>query len=460
MNLIWLRNDLRLHDHLGFQLAQQSQQHIAVVYILPQHWLQPDKAGLNRLATAKARFLRASLIDLHRSLYLQNITLQILHGDPVELLQRWYQEQPFQLLTHSAQAPEEKQWLTQLEQSGIEISTYDSQTLFSQQQMQPLLQQWPSSFSQFRRHIENKLKPDVAASRPPITLTLFGQESPFITQMPWPDDFSSTQQQSNFHLTGGESSAENWLTHYLWQSRAIAHYKSTRNQLYGSDYSSQLSAFLACGCLSVRKVWHAIKEYEAVYGSDEHSYWLQFELLWREYFHWSLRVNGPTYFHYNGISQAKLTPPELNKDHWRAWQQASTGMPMIDAGLIELKHTGFVSNRMRQWLASYFINDLNLDWRLGARFFEQHLIDFDVASNWGNWAYLAGMGHDPRAQPGQGRYFSLNKQLHQYDPELIHLHHWLPQLRHCSLQHIVDHQSGRHPLANYRSPVQLLGAAN
>jgi deoxyribodipyrimidine photo-lyase len=453
MNLIWLRNDLRLHDHPGFAMAQQQQQPVAVVFILPQSWLQADQFGLDRLAKEKARFLRACLIDLHRNLYLQNIPLQILHGDPVELLQRWHQKQPFTLLTHSAQAPEESQWLTQLDAAGIEVTTYENQTLFSQQQMQPLLQQWPASFSQFRRQIEKRLQPEVATPQPPVSLTQPGQEAPFVTHVPWPADFSSAREQSGFHLRGGESSAENWLTHYLWQSRAIAHYKTTRNQLCGREYSSQLSAFLAWGCLSVRKVWHAIKDYEKTHGADEHSYWLGFELLWREYFHWSLRVHGHRYFHYQGLSDQPLSPPPLNNRHWHAWQQAATGVPMIDAGLIELQQTGFCSNRMRQWLASFFINDLKLDWRLGARFFEQHLTDFDVASNWGNWAYLAGMGHDPRGQPGQGRYFALNKQLRQYDPELQHIHQWLPQLKSYSLEHILAHQSSEYCLPEYSAPI-------
>ncbi|ASP37319.1 deoxyribodipyrimidine photolyase [Bacterioplanes sanyensis] len=456
MNLIWLRNDLRLHDHPGFQLAQQQQQPVAVVYILPHSWLQPAELSLNRLAKAKARFLRACLIDLHRNLYLQNIPLQILYGDPVDLLSQWHQQQPFQLLTHSPQAPEESDWLQAIEQQGISTTTYDNQTLFSATQMAPLLSDWPASFSQFRRHVEKQLTVDISAAQKPVHLTNTGIEAPYITHVPWPTDFSSADNVRSFHLNGGESAGENWLTHYLWQSQSIRHYKDTRNQLVGQEYSSQLSAYLAWGCLSARKVWHAITAFEAVHGEDEHSYWLRFELLWREYFHWSMRVHGKRCFFYSALSGESLSAPALKTSHCSSWQAASTGMPVIDAGLRELKQTGFTSNRMRQWLASYFINELALDWRLGAQFFERYLIDYDVASNWGNWAYLAGVGHDPRGKPGAGRYFDLNKQLRRYDPQLSHIQQWLPELAECSVDDICAHQNGTTILANYPAPVQSL----
>jgi deoxyribodipyrimidine photo-lyase len=86
----------------------------------------------------------------------------------------------------------------------------------------------------------------------------------------------------------------------------------------------------------------------------------------------------------------------------------------------ELKATGWMSNRMRQIVASYFIYDLDQDWRVGAAYFESQLIDYDVSSNWGNWAYIAGVGNDPRA----GRKFNLEKQEEQYDKEKRYQNLW------------------------------------
>ena len=103
------------------------------------------------------------------------------------------------------------------------------------------------------------------------------------------------------------------------------------------------------------------------------------------------------------------------------WINGQTGVPFIDANMMELKLTGFMSNRGRQNVASYLCNDLKVDWRYGAAYFEQQLVDYDVCNNWGNWAYLAGVGNDPRAN----RYFNIAKQAAMYDPDGSFQQLWL-----------------------------------
>jgi deoxyribodipyrimidine photo-lyase len=100
-------------------------------------------------------------------------------------------------------------------------------------------------------------------------------------------------------------------------------------------------------------------------------------------------------------------------------------------------------------MASYFIHQLKLDWRLGARWFEMYLADADVASNYGNWAYIAGCGHDPRPQ----RQFNLNRQLRQYDPHAEHIHYWCPELSGENATNIIRHQTGEQILPLYPAPV-------
>lgn len=95
------------------------------------------------------------------------------------------------------------------------------------------------------------------------------------------------------------------------------------------------------------------------------------------------------------------------------WCAGRTGHALVDAGMRELESTGWLSNRMRQIVASYLIHDLGSDWRAGAAWFESRLIDFDVFSNQGNWAYIAGRGTDPRG----GRRFDPDKQAREHDPD-------------------------------------------
>ena len=451
MQLLWLRNDLRLHDHPGFALAQQRDEPLAVLYILPSHWQQADSKGINRLSPIKARFLRTCLIQLHRALYSENIRLTLTCGDPLEVLRQIYSQTPFQLLTQAPQAPEESDWLAEIQQQ-IPTTLYESQTLFEPEQLAPLLsvEKFPASFSGFRRQLEKKLKPEVCKATAPLSLRLSDWTPSVPGNIQWPDDWQLPAQ-PGFNRLGGEQPGLKWMKEYIWQRRAISHYKATRNQLTGDDYSSQLSPWLAWGCLSVRTVWQQISDYEEEFGADEHSGWLKQELLWREFFHWSLRVHGSSFFRYEGIKTdaVETSPPQFDESRWQAWCEARTGFPMIDAGQQELMQSGFVSNRLRQILASFFIHELQLDWRLGARWFEQHLIDFDVASNWGNWSYIAGSGHDPR----NGRYFMLNKQLRQYDPQLSHIRLWLKGFESTTLEQVCDHQQGKVLFGDYPAPI-------
>lgn len=108
---------------------------------------------------------------------------------------------------------------------------------------------------------------------------------------------------------------------------------------------------------------------------------------------------------------------------WR-WAEGQTGIPFVDANMRELNQTGFMSNRGRQNVASFLVNDLGIDWRWGASYFESMLIDYDACSNWGNWMYVAGVGNDPR----ENRYFNILKQAQNYDKKGEYIRHWIPEL--------------------------------
>ena len=117
-----------------------------------------------------------------------------------------------------------------------------------------------------------------------------------------------------------------------------------------------------------------------------------------------------------GLSPLNSFYPE----RFQKWRNGSTPYPIVNACMNELKATGFLSNRGRQIVASCFINELSMDWRYGAAYFESVLIDYDVASNWGNWQYLAGVGADTRGK----RHFNLEKQTQQFDPDGRYIELW------------------------------------
>jgi len=212
------------------------------------------------------------------------------------------------------------------------------------------------------------------------------------------------------HGRGGESSGLAHLRRYLtppWPDR----YKQTRNALQGRHTSSHWSPWLATGALSVRTIWAALRAYQDTHGANDGTYWLWFELLWRDNFRFLHLQHGRQLYAARGLSQLPR-PRHFPKDFQR-WCDGQTGERIVDAGMRELAATGFTSNRMRQIVASYLVHDLACDWRAGAAWFESQLVDFDVCSNQGNWLYVSGRGTDPRV----GRRFNPSKQTQDHDPQ-------------------------------------------
>ena len=174
------------------------------------------------------------------------------------------------------------------------------------------------------------------------------------------------------------------------------------------------------GSLSAKQIYWEVKSYEKKVLKNSSTYWLIFELLWRDYFKFVSMKYGNKIFHINGISSVKR---EWNYDTKKinAWINGKTKEPFIDSNMIELQKTGWMSNRGRQNVASYLTKDLKIDWRIGAAYFESMLIDYDVHSNYGNWMYNAGVGNDPLPD----RKFNPKIQSERYDPNKNFQKLWL-----------------------------------
>ena len=225
---------------------------------------------------------------------------------------------------------------------------------------------------------------------------------------------------------GGETAALARLKYYLWDTDLIQNYKESRNGLLGGDYSSKLSSWLANGCLSPKTVYAELRRYERERKSNESTYWLFFELLWRDYFRLMGKKHGSKLFQKGGLLGEEI--PDLHNDMrlFEIWAKGKTGVPFIDANMRELAATGFMSNRGRQNVASFLVKDLKVNWQIGAEWFESLLVDYDVCSNYGNWNYIAGVGNDPR----ENRYFNILTQALRYDEQGDYVKHWCCELSH------------------------------
>lgn len=425
--IIWFKNDLRLHDNETLVKAIEASENIIPVYCFDDAHFITTKYGTKKTGSFRAQFLLESLVDLDNNLRAIGSGLIIVKGKPEEELLKIatiYRATKLFAKTEVGYEEQltEKNVINALDTINCSFHKFSTSTLYYVNDLPFSINNLPDIFSNFRRQVEKEstikytFKKPKSISSPAIpalalpTLAQLGLEKQTI------DPRAAIQ------FVGGETEAHKRLQHYFTDTKAISKYKETRNGLIGANYSSKFSAWLAHGCISARTIYDALKEYEKNFDENESTYWLYFELLWRDYFYFVMQKFGKKLFLKNGIKQ-NVPIPNFNKVGYSKWINALTNIDFIDANMLELKLTGFMSNRGRQNVASFFCNDFKLDWRYGAAYFEEQLIDYDVASNWGNWAYLAGVGNDPRAN----RYFNIEKQAKDYDRDKSYRNLWLQE---------------------------------
>ncbi|WP_339080514.1 DASH family cryptochrome [Pseudomonas sp. TMP9] len=428
--LLWFKQDLRLDDHLALQ-AGLAAECLLPVYVLDPVQLQLNPFGMRRMGVQRMRFLLESLMALDSQLRQRGSRLLVHIGTPEQVIPQLVAQLKLdRVLTLEEIAPDEQAQIARVATSlgHVVLQQAPANHLLRSEDLPFSLDQIPHVFSRFRTLIEKRVQvfqprqaPDHLPCLPEGALALL-QPLPTLSQLGLGEPLSVPA--SAFPFSGGEPAALARLRDYLWQSQGVRQYKDTRNGMIGSEYSSKFSPWLANGSLSARRVIAELRRHEAQFKRNDSTEWLWVEMLWRDFFRWTLLRHGSALFKAGGLQAHEYAPLQVDQ-RFQEWSRGLTGMPLVDANMRELAATGFMSNRGRQVVASYLINDLQQDWRHGAAWFEEHLIDYDPASNWGNWAYLAGVGNDPR----QNRVFNALRQARAYDPDAHYVSLWLPELR-------------------------------
>jgi len=425
-SIVWFKTDLRLQDNETLIKAIAQSDEIIPVYCLDESQFELTDFGFQKTGSFRAQFLLESLHDLDKNLRALGSGLVVVKGKPdVEIPKIVKHYKASKVYAKREVSYEEKQTeaLVQAELFKIkcELETFSTSTLYHAEDLPFSIKDIPDIFSNFRKKTEKESLIRSAFEKP----SQINSPELDVLDLPSLEDlglkFIPIDPRAAILFKGGETQAIARLNHYFFESKCISEYKETRNGLVGADYSSKFSAWLALGCISPRFIFLELQKYEQQFGANESTYWLVFELLWRDYFRFMMKKYNVKLFQQAGIQDKEILINQHNTDKLQNWMEGKTGVDFVDANMIELKLTGFMSNRGRQNVASYFCNDLKLDWRFGAAYFEQQLVDYDVCSNWGNWAYLAGVGNDPRGN----RYFNIEKQATDYDKNKFFRNLWL-----------------------------------
>ena len=415
--LVWFRNDLRLHDNeMLVEAIAKSDAILPVYFFDPRYFTQTtfetSKTGCNR-----AQFLRESAQALRTEFQRLGGDLLLLSGKPEELIPSIVEQYEISEVYHHREVGPEETGISALVEDAlwkqkINLKHFIGHTLYNKEDLPFPIRDIPDVFAQFKKKTE----------RDAIVKSCF--ESPDQVHFVENDDWGTLPQLQDLGFTeapmesadstfvGGEQAGLQHISDLLAEHSAI--YLKSTIKGGGDKFSSKLSAWLALGCLSPRKVYWLVKGAEQRFGSNNNFNQLLLGLLLRDYYRFMFKKHGIKFFQEPGFEALIHTPEKPDDFALNQWKNGETGHQMVDRYMKELNAHGFISHTARLLVATYFVHVLKIHWTNGAAYFEEKLIDYSAASNWGNWANVAGAGLDLKSK----NMFDLEKQLKALELDL------------------------------------------
>lgn len=415
-HLVWFRNDLRVTDNSSLTKACEGKKIIGI-YCFDPKLFQETPFGFKKTEKFRAKFLIESVNDLREALKKLNISLLVYLDFPdkiiPEIINKFAIDAVFIQREWTQEEAECLELVKKNSKSNVSfIENYD-QFLFHPDDVPfKSFSKIPEVFTEFRKRVEKtsrvRLPLPIPKVRKSENLLEISTEIPTLNKLGLQEFVIDSR--SAFKFSGGENAALERLEYYFWTTQKLSFYKKTRNGMVGTDYSSKFSPWFTNGSISARTIYNEIIAYEKQIIKNQDTYWLIFELIWRDYFKYISLKHGNKIFKIGGILNKNYTW-NISEEKLKKWALGKTNQPFVNANMIELASTGWMSNRGRQNVASFWSKEWCMDWRVGAYYFESLLIDYDVHSNWGNWMYNSGVGNDPR-----DRKFNIKRQEELYDP--------------------------------------------
>jgi deoxyribodipyrimidine photo-lyase len=416
MTIYWFRRDLRIEDNKGFYEALKNDSEILPIFIF-------DKTILDQLAKDDARisFIHDSLTTIQATLQQKGKSLAVFYGEPLAVLQQVVNAHSVETLYANRDyepyaRARDKSVYEFLESKNIAFKSFKDQVILEKSEVTkddglpyvvytPYSKKWKETFKK-------------------TTLEHFASEDLLANIAPHSYPFLSLKEI-------GFEPATIKVTPYDVSENLIQNYEATRN-FPALNKTSYLGIYLRFGTVSIRKIIA-----KTIQEKNE-TFWN--ELIWREFFmqilwHFPHTQNASFKSKYDAIRWNN------NEAEFQKWCDGQTGYPFVDAGMRELNATGHMHNRVRMIVASFLCKHLLIDWRWGEGYFAQKLLDYEQASNVGNWQWAAGSGVD--AAP-YFRIFNPTEQIKKFDKDLHYIKKWIPELEELSYpKPIVDHKFAR-----------------
>lgn len=401
--IYWHRDDLRLHDNPALARALETGERVLPVFVFDPEQYRMLKLGFRKTGYKRFAYLVQCVNNLRKSYRSAGGNLLIRTGNPATVLEDLVREYSATAIVAQREIASEEV-TSELRVAKLAISDRKGannvaisdkiaparldlvwgKTLYHRDDLPFGQEKIPATSKTFRIRAQKEagvrdLIPTPERVRVP-EVTDWGQ-------VPQPTEVGFRPEEVFDYeppLAAGETAALERLEYYTFGSGLVEKYKWSRNKSLGVDFSSKFSAWLNRGCLSPRQVYHEVKRYEREVKRNISTWWLVFEVVWRDYFIFSHWKHGNAIFGPGGYKQRDVSW-QRDRALFDRWREGRTGIPFADAHLREMKRTGFMSNRGRVNTASFLTRDYEIDWRWGAAWFESQLLDYEVSVNWLNW---------------------------------------------------------------------------
>ncbi|HTX11015.1 MAG TPA: deoxyribodipyrimidine photo-lyase [Solirubrobacteraceae bacterium] len=435
--LLWLRRDLRVHDHPALEAARKRADHLVPVFCFDDRVLHGRNASGSR-----TQFMLECLANLDRSLRARGSRLVVRRGRPEIEIPRLASQTGAGAVHFSGDVSgfaRARDHRVADALAGI-AAVHAHPGLFVVDDLDAIRTVAGDPYTVFtafhRAWSGQPRRPIHGAPRrlPPLPRGLDAGELPALSEL-------GLGQEVDDPMPGGEGEARKRLARFV--ARGADDYDAKRN-LVAEEGVSRLSPYLHFGCLSARELEERVAEPA-----------FRRQLCWRDFYaHVLLHFPANAHSEHQARYRGTLRWSRSQK-HFAAWCEGRTGYPLVDAAMRQLKREGWMHNRARLVVGSFLAKDLGIDWRWGERWFMRLLLDGDQASNNGNWQWIASVGVDP--QPAFRRMFNPARQQARFDPEGEYVARYVPELRDGNgagyLEPIVDHAAARREaLKRYRVP--------
>ncbi|MDI9819430.1 MULTISPECIES: deoxyribodipyrimidine photo-lyase [unclassified Legionella] len=417
--IVWFRQDLRCQDNPALAIACQNHDMIIPLYIA-------DDPPKKTVGEAQCWWLHHSLSALQQELQKHGLSLCLRRGSPLSHLLSFIEEYPVKAIYwNRCYEPDaiarDKLIKKELKTRGLDVTSFNGSLLNEPWDIQTQDNHYYKVFTPYWRQCLKQMNvpAPLAINQWPRCPDFHSETLEYWRLLPaepdWAENFSSIWQP-------GEKGAIKKLNYFL--TNHLHEYKTLRDKP-SSSATSRLSPHLHFGEISPRQIWRAVEQ--EIAGGNCHlpsAECFLSELGWRE-FSYHLLYHYPQLPSENFRSEFNAFTWREDKQALKAWQQGLTGYPIIDAGMRELWHTGYMHNRVRMIVASFLVKDLLIDWRRGANWFWNTLLDADLANNSASWQWVAGSGAD--AAP-YFRVFNPTLQGKKFDAEGDYIRRWVPEL--------------------------------